>query len=302
MKRQKLLCLAVSLFLLVLMLLGLQLLLETKIQSDTILDNPFPSFKEAQYPIIERQFLPEISASGAFVLDISSRVVLFSKNPDIRFAPASTTKIMTVLTALDYFKLTDTITVQRNFVEGSGLHLYKGEQFVFQDLLYGLLLPSANDAAYAIADNYQGGIEKFVIKMNEKVKFFNLSNTHFVDPAGLEDDGNYVSPRDLATIASFAIQHPEFAQVVGTQAKTITDISGQHMYPLENTNKLLGLYGVNGLKTGTTEEAGQVLVTSTQRNRHTYIIVVMKSDDRFADTEKLLRLISGNIIYLPIHP
>lgn len=290
------------LFCTVFILFALQLFLQQQIQKQALLQDPFPRFQQTAYPLLARQFIPDISAEGAFVLDTSSRVILFSKNPDIRFAPASTTKITTVLTALDYFGLEDTITVKRNYVEGSGLHLFAGEKFTFRELLYALFLPSANDAAYAIADNYKGGFQAFVEKMNEKLQFLGLTNTHFVDPAGIEDDGNYTTPRDLATIASFAITHPEIAKIVSISSKTITDLSGQNSYHLATTNKLLGLYGVNGLKTGTTEEAGQVLVTSTVRNGHTYIIVVMKSTDRFGDTEKLLRLVSDNIIYLPIHP
>jgi len=209
--------------------------------------------------------------------------------------------MMTALTALDYFHPTNILTVKRNYVEGSGLHLVKGEKFRFIDLLYAMFLPSANDAAYTIADNYPGGITAFIAKMNEKVKSFGLTDTHYNDPAGLDDDNDYTTPHDLALIGAQVMQQPFLAKIVGTQTATIASLGGV-VYPLQNLNKLLGLQGVNGIKTGTTDEAGEVLVTSDIQGNHPYIIVVMKSDDRFSDTEKLLHLLSNNITYLSIQP
>lgn len=288
-------------FLTTVLFLGISQVLSSQITSLQIQDNPFPKFSASEYPVVERQYLPDISAQSAYVMDVNSLVPLFSKNETIRFSPASTTKIMTFLTAIDYYKLDDIVTVQRNFVDGSGLHFTKGEQLTFENLLYAMMLPSANDAAYAIADNYPGGMDGFVAKMNEKATSLHLANTHYQDSAGLEDDGDYTTAHDEAILASVALQNPIFAKVVDTKKYTVTSLNGPS-YPVENLNDLLGLYGVIGIKTGYTDEAGEVLVTASRRNGHTFILVVMKSDDRFGDTEKLLQMIQNNVTFVSVKP
>lgn len=288
--------------LIALVLWGISSFLSWQISVLRIAENPLPSFKPAQYPVVERQYIPNISAQAAYVMETISRVPVFSKHETIRFSPASTTKIMTALTALDYYKLSDVITIQRNFVEGSGLHLVKGEKFTFQSLLYAMMLPSANDAAYAIADNYPGGMHAFVAKMNEKAAALHLVNTHYQDSAGLLDDGDFTTAHDLAILASVAMSDPTFATVVATKQTVIQSVNGVYIYPIKNLNELLGLYGVIGVKTGYTDEAGQVLVTAARQNGHVFVIVVMKSDDRFADTERLLQYISDNVGYISMKP
>lgn len=266
------------------------------------LPDPFPQVKQTAYPLVGREYIPDISAQSSFVMDNTSKVVLFSKNENIRFSPASTTKIMTALVALDYYHMGDVLTVMRDSQpDWSTMGVVKGEKVTFQTLLYGMMLPSGNDAAYAIADNYPGGFSVFIAKMNEKAKLMHLVNTHYSDPAGIIDDQDYTTAHDLAILASFAITHPVLSKVVSTSNITVQDIAGRP-FILKNLNELLGKYGVDGIKTGYTDEAGQVLVTSTIKNGHTIIIVVMKSENRFADTEKILQLIYGNVTYLPIHP
>lgn len=252
------------------------------------------------YPILRINISPQISAMGAVVMDVDSKVVLYSKNPNLRFSSASTAKIMTALTALEHFKLDDVLTVKNATSEGVILGLKDGQKITFGNLLYGLLLPSANDVAFAIAQNYSSK-DDFVKKMNQNAVKFNLYNTHYQDPAGLEDDGDYTTPLDLARLSSIAIKNEVFSSVVSTKEKTIADLNG-NVFQLKNLNKLLGFDGVDGIKTGTTAGAGQVLVTSKVEGNHTVIIVVMGSEDRFLDTEKLLTAISGNITYLPIRP
>lgn len=290
------------LFLLFLSLFLIAFTLKILISINKVLPMPFSISTQAKIPIIKTEFVPVISAKGAIIMDADSKVVLYSKNPDLRFSSASTTKIMTALTALDYFKLTDILTVKEATNEGSVLGLKTGEMLNFQSFLYAMLLPSANDAALAISQNYPGGKEVFINKMNEKAKEFKLHNTHYSDPAGLIDSGDYTTPLDLARLASFAIKNNTLKNVVGTKEKTIYDTTGTNVYQLTNLNKLLGIEGVNGIKTGYTEEAGQVLVTSKLEKNKTIIIIVMGSEDRFLDTEKLLNLVSDNLTYLSIHP
>lgn len=262
---------------------------------------PFSLSTQPKFPVIKTQFVPQISAKGAIIMDAESKVVLYSKNPDLRFSSASTTKIMTALTGLDNFKLTDILTVLEATNEGSVLGLKAGEQMTFENMLYALLLPSANDVALAISDNYPGGKQAFIKEMNTKARDFKLHNTHYQDPSGLEDSGDYTTPFDLARLASFALNNDNFTKVVSTKTKTIYSLSG-NIYEVENLNKLLGVNGVTGIKTGYTQEAGQVLVTSKVEKGKTIIIVVMGSEDRFLDTGKLLDLVSNNLTYLSIHP
>lgn len=250
------------------------------------------------YPFVQEVAMPQVSANAAIIVDADSQVILFSKNPELRFSMASTTKIMTALTGLDYYALNDVLTVKSTGVEGSGLGLVPGDQFTFENLLYAMMLPSANDAAQTIADNYPGGAVAFVAKMNEKAASLHLTKTHFADASGLNDDGDYTTVVDLARLASYAITNPTLSEISATKYKTISNQSYTRQYPLTNLNRLLGTDGVTGLKTGTTEGAGEVLVTSTVRNGHTYIIVVMQSQNRFADTSTLMNFIEKNVQYV----
>lgn len=289
-------------YLILLSILLFLFVLDYKVQSG--LDKPrvlgIANFSFNEYPILESKFQPNISAQGVVVMDADSKVVLFSKNPNLRFSSASTTKIMTAITALSYFHQNDVLTVKDATSDGVVLGLKKDEKITFENLLYGLLLPSANDTAFVIAQNYSSE-SAFVREMNKNAARFNLYNTHYQDPAGLEDDGDYTTPFDLARLASIAIGNPTFAKIVSTKEKNVVDLSG-NVFPVKNLNKLLGIDGVIGVKTGYTEGAGQVLVTAKKEGAHTIIIVVMGSQDRFLDTEKILSAISGNITYLPIHP
>jgi serine-type D-Ala-D-Ala carboxypeptidase (penicillin-binding protein 5/6) len=255
-----------------------------------------------QYPVFKSPINSDVSAKAVIIMDKDSGVVLFSKNPNLLFSMASTTKIMTALVALDYYKMNDMLTIRKDKVEGVNVGFKIGEKLFFKDVLYAMLLPSGNDAALAIAQNYPGGENAFIEKMNDKAKSLRLTHTNFADSIGLEDSRDYTTPLDLARLASIALESETFAKIVATKAWEIADVTGNNKYSLTNLNKLLGVQGVNGVKTGYTTEAGQVLVTSRKEGEHTVIIVVMDSQDRFFDTSKLLYEISGNINYLSIHP
>ncbi len=261
--------------------------------------------KIADYPILKTNNFSNISATAAAVLDKNSGRLIFSKNGNIHFQPASTTKIATAIVSLEYFKLTDILTVKSGPPEGVGIGLEKGERISFESLLYAMMLPSANDAAAAVADNFPGGRKVFIEKMNLKAAELGLLNTHFEDPAGL-DEGNFTTSTDLAKLALAVLDNEKIKEVVSTKNKNITNEDGSKSYSLANLNRLLGERGVNGVKTGYTEEAGQVLVVSKDEvisgKKRTTIVVIMKSTDRFGDMEKLLQGLSGNITYLSIRP
>lgn len=254
------------------------------------------------YPVLKSKVKEDITAKAAVVMDNDSKVVLFSKNPNLLFSMASTTKIMTAIIGLEYYKMDDVLTIKTENVEGANVGFKKGQKFFFKELMYSMLLPSGNDAALALAQNFKGGEGEFVRKMNDKAISLNLQNTHFADPAGLIDRGDYTTALDLAKLSSYALKNKTFAEIVATKEILISDVSGENNYKLLNLNKLLGINGVTGVKTGYTDEAGQVLVTSKTEDDHTIIIVVMDSLDRFSDTNKMLYLLSGNIDYLSIHP
>lgn len=266
------------------------------------LNTPVTNYKSSSYPFLKNKFNHNILAQAAIVVDKDSSVVIYAKNENLRFSPASTTKIMTALTALDYFKLTDILEVKRATGEGSILGLVQGEKMTFLDLLYAMLLPSANDAAFVIAQNYPGEESGFIEEMNRRAKLLGLNNTHFQDPAGLLDQDGYTTPLELARLASYSLDNKIFSQIVSTKYRFISDINGINTYSLLNRNKLLGIDGISGIKTGFTDEAGGVLVSSKAENGHTLIIVVMRSEDRFEDTLKIINLLSANLTYLSIRP
>lgn len=261
-----------------------------------IATDPLPGFSASSYPLITGLF-PPISAQAAVVMDRDSGVMIYAKNPTILFSPASTTKMMTALVGMDYFRPGDILTAKRGFdIEGSGLGLVSGEKMTFENLLYGMFLLSANDAAQMVAQNYPGGERSFVSKMNQKAKEYSLYHTHFSDPAGLMDDGDYTTATDLVHLASIVLQKPLIATISGQTYATITSVEGT-VYAMANRNILLGQYGVIGGKTGFTDLARDVLATAAVFHGHTYYTVVMRSDDRFGDTVRLLDYTEKNILY-----
>jgi D-alanyl-D-alanine carboxypeptidase len=277
------------------------LVLRYYIAGKNIREFPF-KIANKEYPVLKFPINPDISAKAIVIMDKDSGVVLFSRNPNLLFSMASTTKIMTALVSLDYYKMDDILTIQAERVEGVNVGFKVGEKLSYESVLYAMLLPSGNDAALAIAQNYPGGKKAFIEKMNEKAKLLHLVNTNFADSIGLEDSRDYTTALDLARLASKALDNEVFAEVVSTKTREITNITGENKYFLKNLNVLLGVQGVNGVKTGYTAEAGQVLVTSKKEGKHTLIIVIMNSQDRFFDTSKLLYELSGGVNFLPIHP
>lgn len=288
-------------FIIFLILAFLNLQVKKQITDINLIENPL-SFTPQKYPQVSNQYDVNISALGAIIIDKSSQLPLYEKNSKLRLPPASTTKIMTALVALDYFNPNDTLVIKTATVEGSIMGFFPNENFTFEDLFYAMLLPSANDAAVNIAENYPGGKAIFVQKMNEKAKEFNLFDTKFEDPMGIDDEKNYTTPLDLARLSSIALNNKEFAKAVSTKNKTIKSTQG-NTYQLVNLNRLLDIPGVSGIKTGHTQGAGDVLVTSRKvENMGDLIFVVMQSQDRFEDTQILLNYLNDNINYLSIHP
>lgn len=234
---------------------------------------------------------PVTTAKGVIVIDVNSQKILFEKNSHQRLYPASTTKMLTALIALEYYDMDTVLTVQREKVDGSVLGLKKGEQMTVYDLLRATLISSSNDAALVLADNYPGGEKEFVALMNRKAREMSLTESSFKNPTGLHDPGHFSSARDLARLGTLALKNAQFKKLVATRVATLTNLTTNAELKIENLNQLLGTTGVDGIKTGFTEEAGGCLVATKQIGKNRVISVVLGSEDRFLDTDKLLSFV-----------
>ena len=238
---------------------------------------------------------PSILSRYAVVYDRTSGRVLWGKNENTPVPMASTTKIMTAIVMLEQIgtdRLTEEVIVDKVAAGtiGSRLGLSTGDKITYNDLLYGLMLCSGNDAAVQIAISTAGSVENFAELMNKKASQLGLKNSHFITPHGLDREGHYTTALELAIITDYALQNPKIAEVVTTKQYTVT-ING-YSKTLSNTNELLGyLDGVNGVKTGYTSKAGRCLVTSVSRNDFEIITVVLGADTKKIRTQDSIKLI-----------
>ena len=246
--------------------------------------------------LTDNSSFPTLSAEGVIATDLDSGITLYEKNSDLPLLPASTTKIVTALVSLDTYKLDQVLTVPQGInVDGQKMGLYPGEKMKFENILYGLLVYSANDAAEALAIDYPGGYDSFIAAMNVKAKDLSMVNSHFDNPVGLDTDGQRSTAKDLIRASEVAMRDPEFAKIVGTKNIAITDESGKTSYNLQNVNELLGsVPGVMGVKTGWTEDARENLVTYIVRDNHHIMIALLGSQDRFGETKELIDWIFGS--------
>ena len=243
---------------------------------------------------------PVLSGQGIIAVDASSNVTLYEKSADQVLYPASTTKIITALVALDYYKADEVLTVTNPNVEGQRMGLMVNEKMTFDNLINGLLIYSANDAAVTLSDNYPGGRDAFVAAMNAKVAELHLMNSHFANPVGLDDMTQVTTARDMVRVAEISMQNPVFAKIVGTKEKIVADVSGKYTYDLTNVNQLLGkVDGVIGVKTGYTEAARENLITNVVRNGHNIFIAILGSEDRFGETKELIDWLYGSYTWIP---
>lgn len=231
-------------------------------------------------------------AKSMVVIEADSRRVLNDKNKDERLAMASTTKIMTALVTCKNVKdFDEVVAINDNAVgiEGTSMYLKKGEKLTVKELLYGLMLPSGNDAAMALAYYVGGSEEGFVEMMNEQAKELNLQNTHFANPHGLDAGGHYTSAYDLAIITAEALKNDTFKEIVSTKNIRVTGSKENEPRFLSNKNKLLKtLEGCTGVKTGFTDNAGRCFVCSCTRDGMTLISVVLNCGPMFEESAKLL--------------
>ncbi len=246
---------------------------------------------------------PEITATGVVVTDIDSGIYLYKRNENIELSPASTTKLLTALVALDTYALDDVVTIRDMNISGQSMGLVRGEKITVENLLYGALIYSGNDAAWALSDYYPGGEPKFVEAMNAKAKDLHLTHSTFTNPVGYDDPNHKMTPLDLAILGEAALNNKTIAKMVGIPEITISDVTHTYFHQLKNVNELLGkIPGVGGIKTGWTEEAGENLITLVERNGHRVITIVLHSQDRFGDTSKLIDWVFGNYQWEVLQP
>lgn len=224
------------------------------------------------------------SASAAVLMDADTGQVLYDHNGGRRMLIASTTKIMTALVVLERASPTDVITVkQEHMTEGSSMYLKPGERVTVEELLYGLLLCSGNDAALAVTE-CAGGLEPFVALMNEKAAALGMADTHFANPNGLDDEEHYSTARDMAQLARAAVNEPTLLRMASTRQASIGGRT------LTNHNKLLGrMEGCLGLKTGYTKAAGRTLVSCAEKDGRRLVAVTLRGGDDWNDHEALYR-------------
>ncbi|EAX46582.1 Serine-type D-Ala-D-Ala carboxypeptidase [Thermosinus carboxydivorans Nor1] len=233
----------------------------------------------------------DLTAKSAIVIEASTGKVLYAKDAETKRYPASTTKMMTLIVALEHGNLNDIVTTSANAAstEGSSLWLAPGEQLKLLDMLYGVMLVSGNDATVAVAEHISGSVEKFARLMTEKAHAIGATNTNFTNSSGLPDPNHYTTAHDLAKIAAYGYKNPFFAEIVSTKHKVIPWPGKDHDRDLYNENKMLWLYdGANGVKTGYTEAAGPCLVSGAKRNNIQLIAVVLDSERMWEESMALL--------------
>lgn len=226
------------------------------------------------------------------MIDVDSGRILYEKNAEEKMRIASLTKIMTAIVAIESGNLRDIVRVPDSAVgvEGSSIYLKKGERLSLEDLLYGLMLRSGNDAAVAIAEHVGGSLDGFVHMMNEKAAMIGMTNTHFMNPHGLDDSNqHYSTARDMAILSAYALKNPEFQKIVATRVKSIPWEGEEWGRRLLNKNKMLTLYkGADGIKTGYTRLAKRCLASSATRDGRQLAVVTLNAPDDWNDSMSLL--------------
>jgi D-alanyl-D-alanine carboxypeptidase (penicillin-binding protein 5/6) len=233
---------------------------------------------------------PSIKASALYLVELKSGRVLLEKNAARRLPPASLTKIMTALVAMEAASPQQVVQVDRRaLVHRSSLNLHAGEQFLLRDLLTAMLVTSANDACEAIAWHVGGNADRFVTLMNERARTLGLEDTHFANACGFDAPGQYSTAADLAKLTDEALQVPAISMMVRTVTRDIASVDGTRQVSLRSTNELLLDPDVTGVKTGYTSKAGRCLIASMFKDGHRLLLVGLNVQDRWEQATKLLR-------------
>lgn len=240
-----------------------------------------------------------VSAKAAILMHADSGRVLYEKNADEHMLIASTTKIMTAIVVLEHCELDDLVEVDSRSagIEGSSMYLKAGESYTVEDLLYGLLLVSGNDAASALALHVADSMEEFAELMNAKAAELGMTESSFKNAHGLDEEGHYSTARDMAKLAAYCMGNEDFARIAGTVSHTVGEQT------LMNHNRLLREYdGCLGLKTGYTMAAGRTLVTCAERDGARYVCVTLNDPDDWDDHKALYDWAFANYSFAEVIP
>lgn len=258
-------------------------------------EEPTPPWSPKEEKTSSTEASPVIGAKSALVMDMTAEKYVYEKSPKMKLPIASLTKIMTAVVALESKPLDDLFKVSSTAasMEPDSMGLYPGEKLTLKQLLYGLLLVSGNDAAVTIAEGVSGSSEDFVKLMNQKAKALGMKDTIYVNPSGLQGEGNFYSTSyDLLLLTHYALQNPTFRQIDATLQYRIPEVftkeENHKNFWLSNSSPLADYPGYIGGKPGYTPEAGKCLITLIEKNRHEILVIVLGSEDRKGDTIALL--------------
>lgn len=268
---------------------------------------PADSSEQAGPPVLRPTLLadslppPKITAKSAYLLDLKSGFVLYDKNSQLRVPPASTTKIATALVAFDDYRLEEVVAVHPDCAFRSGeslMGLFPNERISVRNLLRGVLIASASDAACALARHHREGMLEFIGEMNALADSLDLERTYFVNPSGMDSTHQYSTARELALLAEEALGKRFLRETVKIREMNISSIDGKRWHKLKNTNELLGkMKGVLGVKTGYTAKAKEVFVFYLKRGEQELLGTVMGSNDRFGDAGLLLNWALSSFLF-----
>ena len=233
----------------------------------------------------------DVSAKSAVLMVADTGEIVFEKNAHEKRSMASTTKIMTALLTAECATPRRVVvtTPEMVNVEGTSMGLMVGDKVTFNDLVYGMLLASGNDAANTAAISIDGSIESFAVRMNKKAAQIGMKNTSFVTPSGLDDENHYSTAYDMALLACYALQNPDFREACSCVSAKLCYGNEPYIRYLSNHNKLLKTYdGAIGIKTGFTKKSGRCLVSAAERNGVTLVCVTLSASDDWNDHKKLL--------------
>jgi D-alanyl-D-alanine carboxypeptidase (penicillin-binding protein 5/6) len=245
---------------------------------------------------------PDIEAKSALVMDLQSGIFLYEKNPYTRMPVASLTKIMTAVIIIESHDLDEVVTIDENYgalpeeKTGVKIWLQKGEEITVRNLLTALLVRSAGDAALALAKYHSGSVEAFVEEMNKRASEMNLMDTHFTNPVGVDEDNHYSSSYDLSILTKRALRFKIFRNIVQLKEAEVTSTDGRIKHAFKSTNLLLNSYlDIRGVKTGTTDSAGESVINlARSENGHEIIAVLLNSPDRFQENKSIIDWVFRN--------
>ena len=258
-----------------------------------------------------------VYAKASLIVETNSGKIIHQDNAEVQNYPASVTKILTAIIVLEKCELNDTVTVTKSAISNipSGYviaPLLEGEKIKVEDLLYALMLKSSNDAAYVLAEHVGGSVDGFSEMMNKKAKEIGCKNSHFVNPNGIHNDNHYTTAYDMYLIAKYAMKNEKFVKIVSTYQYTLpaTNKYLKNDRIMKNTNNFVNptnkYYNENvkGIKTGTTLQAGNCLITSTSKNGFDVITVILgakTSESKFSETRRMINYVFDNYEYTDIH-